>query len=80
MTTGKGMCALVDQLRRHRARNRHDRADGQINAAGGNHQRHSQREQHYLGAMIQDVDQRAVEVAVADFNVEKSGRKKRIEN
>ena len=44
----KGNSVDVDQLRRHRAGNRHHRAHRQIHAARRDDQRHAQRQQHHL--------------------------------
>ena len=47
---------IADQDARDRARDRHDRADRQVDAAGGDHQRHAERDQHQRGAVAEDVD------------------------
>ena len=46
------------QQARERAADRHHRADRQVDAAGGDDQRHAQRDQHQRRAEAQDVDQR----------------------
>jgi len=47
-----------------RARDCYDRADGDINAACGDHERHAERDEHERCGTIKDIDRRAEPVAV----------------
>ena len=49
---------------RHRARDGRDRADGQVDAAGGDHERHAERDEQRRRAVAQDVDEAAEQVPV----------------
>jgi hypothetical protein len=49
----------------------HHRAHRDVDAARGDHQRHAQRHQHQRRRAVQDVDQAAVQVAVAPFQCRK---------
>jgi len=69
----------VDQLRRHRSGNGHHRAYRQINASRRDHERHAQRKQHDFGTVIQNINQHAIESAIAHFYVEKTGSENQIE-
>ena len=51
----------------------HHRADRQVDAAGRDHQGHADRDQDQRGAEPQDVDQAAVQVALAQFDREEVG-------
>ena len=55
---------VADQQAGERAGDRDDGADGEVDAAGGDHERHAERDQHQRRAEAQDVDQAAVEVPV----------------
>ena len=59
-----------DEHRRERAGDRHDRANGEIDAARGDDERHAEREEHHLRALVEHVHGRAVEVAVLDDEFE----------
>ena len=59
-----GVGRPVDDRQRDRARDGHDGADREVDAAGGDDDRHAERDQHERGAVAQDVDERAVELAV----------------
>ena len=56
--------ALRRQCRGHRARNRHDGADGEIDAARGDDERHAQGQDGHRRAAVQHVDQAAEEAPV----------------
>src|SRR5690606_4558528 len=55
---------ILQELHRHGARHRHERADREVDARGGDHQRHPDRDHHDGSRLAQDVDQVADEVAV----------------
>ena len=69
-----------DEHRGERAGNRHDRADRKIDAARGDDQRHAEREEHDLRALVEDIDESAVEVAVLNDKAEKGGCQTRLKS
>src|SRR5882672_2857896 len=71
--------ARVSQLGSHRSGDRHDCADGQVHSTSGYDERHSERNQHYPRAVVQDINERAVQIALPEFDVKKAGRKKEVE-
>ena len=60
-----GVGRAVDDRQGDGAGDRHDRADREVDAAGGDDDRHAERDEHERGAVAQDVDERPVELAVA---------------
>ena len=56
------------------ARDRHHRADREVDAARGDHQRHAERHQRHRRAAVEDVDQAAEELAVLQPQIEELRR------
>ena len=64
----------------HRAgRNRHDGADGDVDSVRRDDQRHADGQQHDGRAVLQDVDQVAVQVPVLDLHAKEMRREKQVE-
>src|SRR5690606_15192127 len=61
-----GSRRAVDDGERDGARDGHDGADGEVDAARRDHDHHAERDEHERGAVAQDVDQRAVELVALD--------------
>ena len=75
--TATGQAIAVGEARRDRARDRDDRADGEIDAAGGDHQHHAEREQRHRRAAVEDIDQAAEQPAVLQAQIEELRRDRR---
>ncbi|GAB7196704.1 hypothetical protein OS31_39200 [Dickeya oryzae] len=63
--------ALHGQRGGHGTGNRHNGPDGQIDAAGGNHQRHADRQQGHRRGTVKDIDGTAEQAAILHHYLEK---------
>jgi hypothetical protein len=63
----------ADHPGRERCRDGDHGAYRDVDAARGDHQRHAERHQHQRRRAVQDVDEAAVEMAVAPFEVQEAG-------
>jgi hypothetical protein len=71
--------ARGDPGTRHRARDRDDGADRQVDPARGDHERHPERGEGERRAVVEDVDEAAVEPAVLDAHGEEARRHREVE-
>ena len=69
----------IGKARRDGARDRHHRADREIDAAGGDHQHHAERQQRHRRAAIEDVDEAAEQAAVLQAQVEELRRDRAVD-
>jgi hypothetical protein len=57
----------------HRTGDGHHRADRKVHAAGGDDQRHAERDQHRARPLRQDVDRHTVEVTIKQRDLQEAG-------
>ena len=69
----------IGKARRDGARDRHHRADREIDAAGGDHQHHAERQQRHRRAAVEDVDEAAEQAAVLQAQVEELRRDRAVD-
>ena len=74
-----GVGRAGDERAGHRAGDRDDRPDRQVDAAGGDDQGHPERDEQERRGVAEDVDRGAEQVPVADLDGEEAGRAQRVE-